>query len=108
MQDPITKRMQIFVAVSLMIMVGFALWKLTDAPIPARNDNAFNILLGAILMQFANLLTFLFPSNTDSAAKNATINTLANAAQAAQAPYTVSSTETIAKPSMEGKHDDPK
>lgn len=79
-----------WLALIILSLLLISLLVLAFVPIPERNDNAFNILLGAMIGYGMAVITFAFPSNVNTQAKDVTI---ANQAAAIANPITPLSTE---------------
>lgn len=93
-----TQRLQLVFGLLLFGLLIMMTLKLQWSDLPPKNDQAYNILLGAVLTQFANIMAFIFPSNVESMQKNQTIATQAQALQASTAPTTTTTTTTETVP----------
>ncbi|WCD44100.1 hypothetical protein Kuura_022 [Caulobacter phage Kuura] len=88
---------QFWIAMGVLTLFALALVVLSFFPIPERNDNAFNIALGALLGFGGIVLNFVFPGNVGTQAKDAAIQSLATSASAPLTTTTI--TETSHGPS---------
>lgn len=68
---------QYFLALLVMSLLLVDIIILAFVPIPERNENTFNLFLGAQLGVVSTVAAFMFPSNVSSANKDRTIQQLA-------------------------------
>lgn len=88
------QKLKLTVGGLIMAMLLVALIFLLLKDVPKDNQQMFNILLGGILVQFANLASFCFPSNIESAQKNSTIANMASTAAAQTTPAVETTVKT--------------
>ena len=70
------------VACSMMIMLASTIYALVRVDVPASNQNALLVLIGALSTNVTAVVAFFFGSSSGQKAKDATINTLATTASA--------------------------
>lgn len=77
------------VAVGLVSILAFMTWALVFVTIPSQNKDALGLLIGVLSSNVALVVGFFFGSSASARQQQATIDTLANAAQASTSPATM-------------------
>jgi hypothetical protein len=73
-----------FVAASLILLYGFALWSVSFHPIPDASREILLVLIGALSTNITGICQFFFGGSAPSRTKDSTIQTLATTQAKAQ------------------------
>ena len=73
------------VAISMMVMLGSSIYALIYETIPANNQNALLVLIGALTTNVTAVVSFFFGASAANRIKDDTVNSATNMAREAQA-----------------------